>query len=114
MRLKTSLEMVKVVVTIPLELVWSVFEHPFGSLSKNTQSFAVVLSFPFLPVGSLVTYNPTVFHLVPDDAPTAFTENFKFPLLSTIATLSLSLVILLLMPAYALTIPNGSDNEIKI
>ena len=72
------------------------------------------LLLPFLPVGSLVTYKPTVFHLVPDDAPTAFTENFKFPLLSTIATLSLSLVILLLMPAYALTIPNGSNNEIKI
>ena len=42
----------------------------------------------------MVTYNPTVFHLVPDDAPTAFTENFKFPSPSIFAVLSLSLEIL--------------------
>ena len=95
MLLKTSLEMVKEVVTIPVLSVSSFFEQPFGSLSKNTQSFALVPSFPFLPVGSLVTYNPTVFHLVPDDAPTAFTENFKLPAVSISAVLLLPADILL-------------------
>ena len=112
MRLKTSLEMVKVVITVsPLTL--SDFEQPLGSLSKNTQSFALVLSFPFLPVGSLVTYNPTVFHRVPLDAAYAVRTNFKVPSSSILATLSLSLEILLLMAAYADASPNGSNKASK-
>lgn len=112
MLLKTSLEMVKEVITVsPLFL--SDFEQPFGSLSKNTQSFAFVLSLPFLPVGSLVTYNPTVFHRVPDDAACALNLKRKFPSSSTDAILSLSLEILLLMAAFADALPNGSNKVRK-
>ncbi|MEI3570399.1 MAG: hypothetical protein V8Q25_08170 [Roseburia faecis] len=105
--------MVKVVITV-FPMTSSNFEQPFGSLSKNTQSFAFVLSLPFLPVGSLVTYNPTVFHRVPDDAARALNLKRKFPSPSTDAILSLSLEILLLMAAFADALPNGSNKVRKI
>ena len=112
MRLKTSLEILKVVITV-FPMTSSNFEQPLGSLSKNTQSFAFVLSIPFLPVGSLVTYNPTVFHRVPDDAARALNLKRKFPSPSTDAILSLSLEILLLMAAFADALPNGSNKVRK-
>ena len=113
MLLKTSFEIVKEVVTV-FPMTSSNFEQPLGSLSKNTQSFAFVLSIPFLPVGSLVTYNPTVFHRVPDDAARALNLKRKFPSPSTDAILSLSLEILLLMAAFADAVPNGSNKVRKI
>ena len=66
-----------------------------GNLRFEVRAHAASSGTRWKTVGLLVTYNPTVFHLVPDDAPTAFTENFKLPAVSISAVLLLPADILL-------------------